>query len=110
MNFDFAKKRITLLIAPVDMRAGYGRLAVIAQALLNIDVDEKRDLVVFVSKRRQIVKLIWSDDHGSALLTRRLRAGAFETFRVRIDDPAGKSFSIRDLNSFLDGEPIFERR
>lgn len=39
MNFNFNTGRITLIIAPVDMCAGYERLSLIAAGLFGIDVD-----------------------------------------------------------------------
>ena len=38
MKFDFSESQITLVVAPVDMRAGFSRLASMAEAFLGIDV------------------------------------------------------------------------
>lgn len=110
MNLNFLKLRITLLVAPVDMRAGYGRLATFSQSLLGIDVDRKKDVIVFISKHRQIAKLIWADDAGVCVLMRRLNAGRFEAFMTRVDEAATKPLTQKDLNRFLDGERLYARR
>lgn len=107
MKLDFSKMRITLLVAPIDMRAGYSRLAILAQSLLGIDVGNKKDVVVFVSKRRQIAKLIWADDAGVCVLMRRLNVGRFEAFMTRVDESAEKPLTLKDLHRFLDGERLY---
>lgn len=105
MNFDFQSGRITMVISPVDMRAGYDRLSLLAAALFDIDVDAGKDFVVFISKRKKIVKMIWSDDRGSSMLTRRLHLGRFERF-VAQSQQQQRQFSYDDLLAFLDGEPV----
>lgn len=110
MNFDFEKYCITLVVAPVDMRSGFSRLALIADACLDIDVLKGEDLVVFISKPRKIVKMIWVDDKGSCLLTRRLKVGTFESFLAKNVGPAARKFTKDDLLSFLDGQPILVKR
>ena len=110
MKLDFSNMHITLLVAPIDMRAGYGRLAILAQSLLGIDVGNKKDVVVFVSKRRQIAKLIWADDAGVCVLMRRLNAGRFEAFMTRVDESAKKPMTLKDLHRFLDGERLYVHR
>lgn len=108
MNFDFTSGRITIVVAPIDMRSGYARLSFYASAVLDIDVDKGEDFVVFISRRRQIVKMIWRDERGSAVLTRRLNTGRFEQFLVRANQNT-VALTADDLMSFLDGEPIFEK-
>lgn len=110
MTMDFSKLRITLLLAPVDMRAGFYRLAVLAQALLHIDVTEGNDAVVFLSKRRQVAKLIWADAAGVSVLTRRLTSGTFEALLARVGGDDGHAFTAEELFKFLDGERLYVRR
>lgn len=61
MNLDFADYTITIAIVPVDLRAGYSRLSAIALTLMKIDVDQGNDVVIFISKRRHMCKVLWSD-------------------------------------------------
>lgn len=110
MNFDFSKGLITIVIAPVDMRCGFSRLSSLAMEQLNVNVMKGRDFVVFVSKRNNVCKMIWADDKGASMLTRWLHRGRFEQFLARREDVAIKQFTFRDLESFLDGEPILVRR
>lgn len=54
MSFNFNTDRSTLIIAPVDMRAGYERLSLIAVGLFGIDVDAGKDFVIFISRPRKM--------------------------------------------------------
>ena len=110
MDLDFSKRQITLVVAPVDMRSGFARLSLMASSLLNIRVAEQKDVVVFISKSRKIVKLIWVDEHGSVLLNRRLNLGRFEKFLLKANTPATKEFTVKDLMQFLDGRPMMVER
>lgn len=85
MNFNFNTGRITLIIAPVDMRAGFERLSLIAAGLFGNDVDAGKDFVIFISRPRKIVKMIWTDERGTSLLTRCLKEGTFERFCTQYD-------------------------
>lgn len=108
MKTDFGSGRITMIIAPVDMRSGYNRLSIIAHALFDINVDEGKDFVVFVSRQRQIVKMIWRDETGSCMLTRKLNIGRFENFLVK-EAQHTMNFTPDDLIRYLDGKRIFKR-
>ena len=110
MNFDFKRGRITIVIAPVDLRSGFSRLASLALNQLNIQVSRGKDFVVFISRGNNLCKMIWADECGANMLTRRLHAGRFERFLARLDEPATKVFSFDDLCKFLDGKPIMVRR
>lgn len=50
LNFKINTSCITLIIAPVDIRAGYKRLSQIAASRFGIDVDLGKDFVVFISR------------------------------------------------------------
>ena len=110
MRFDFNKGRITMVIAPVDMRSGFASLAGIARTYLDIDVYEGDELIIFVGKSRTVCKIIWTDRVGCSLLTRRLHAGRFEKFLAKADANAVQRFTRRDLESFLDGRTLFVER
>lgn len=105
MNFDFSSGRITMVIGPVDMRAGYERLSLIAASLFGIDVDAGNDFVIFVSRQRHIAKMIWADGKGRSMLTRRLNIGRLEHFLAQGNETL-KNFSVDDLMSFLDGKRL----
>lgn len=103
MNLDFSTGQITIIIAPVDLRASYARLSAIAQALFNIDVNAGGQYVLFISRARKIAKLIWSDEHGNSCLTRRLHSGRFEQL-MAASESASKQLTVSELMSYLDGQ------
>ena len=57
MKLDFGDRRITIVLAPVDMRYGYAALSRFAQERLFIDPDGGGDVVVFVGKHRKTAKV-----------------------------------------------------
>lgn len=111
MKLDFTDSHLTIIVAPVDLRSGYARLAVLARALVHVDVETGSDVVAFVNKDRTLCKLIWRDDKGACLLTRRLHRGRFERLLAHVSAPnPGQQFCAQDFARFFNGEPIFERR
>ncbi len=102
MNFNFNTGRITLIIAPVDMRAGYERLSLIAASLFGIDVDAGKDFVVFISRPRKIVKRIWTDERGASLLTRRLKEVRLSIFVPKMTAGKGLSLARSSFNFLTD--------
>lgn len=106
MNLDFANYTITIAIVPVDLRAGYSRLSAIALTLMKIDVDQGNDVVIFISKRRHMCKVLWSDQRGHSLLTRRLNQGTFQKLVARAEDPNGIPFTKAEVLHYLDGGSV----
>lgn len=102
MNFNFNTGRITLIIAPVDMRAGYERLSLIAASLFGIDVDAGKDFVVFISRPRKIVKMIWTDERGASLLTRRLKEVRLSIFVPKMTAGKGLLLARSSFNFLTD--------
>ena len=86
-NLDLSRASITVVVAPVDLRSGFPKLATIAECLLQIPVSEGKHVVAFVSRHRKICKVIWCDDRGSCVLTRRLNEGRFEQFLIKAPNP-----------------------
>ncbi len=110
MKMDFSNAHLTIVVAPIDLRAGFLRLATIAECLLGIPVTKGGHFVAFIGKHRQICKVIWCDNKGSCLLTRKLHTGRFEQLLVKVKaDNSSVQLTAAEFESFLDGEPIFER-
>lgn len=110
MKLDINELKVTVVVTPVDLRSGYCGLSVLVHATLGINVDKGKDLVVFVSRNRNLAKLIWSDKYGRSLLTRRLHRGRFEAFLARAEGPATQELNAQELSKFLDGWPIMVKR
>ena len=83
--------RLFVALDPVDMRKGFDGLAAVAQQQLGIDLLAGH-LVLFVNKRGHLMKLLFFDRTGWAVLYKRLERGTFQlpkvdstTGRVEID-------------------------
>ena len=101
MNIDFTKGNITLVIAPFDMRSGYGSLSAIAHEYLNIDVDKGGHWIVFISRSREVAKVIGHDEHGSILITRRLDKGRYQQLLSSATGKATRQLTPELLMQYL---------
>ena len=104
MKLDFGERRITIVLAPVDMRYGYAALSRFAQERLFIDPGGGGDVVVFVGKHRKTAKVIWSDVCGGWLLYRRLHQQKFARFMAKLETQTVLNFTADEVLSFLDGK------
>ncbi|ANU65335.1 IS66 family insertion sequence element accessory protein TnpB [Turicimonas muris] len=110
MRINFQDYRVTLIVTATDLRCGCSRLCAIAQEKLNINVYRGEDIVVFISKSSAICKLVCADAKGTSMLTRTLHAGRFEKMLVKRDEDGKINLTLKELESFLNGEKIFEKR
>lgn len=101
MKLDFGNRRITIVLAPVDMRYGYAALSRFAQERLFIDPDGGGDVVVFVGKHRKTAKVIWSDVCGGWLLYRRLHQHKFVRFMAKLESQSVLNFSKSPIGSIF---------
>lgn len=110
MSLELKGYRLSLVFCPTDMRYGFLRLRDLAKRCVGIDLDQCRDCVVFVSRDRAVAKMVWTNDKGSFLLTRRLNNGRFQQLLARID--AGESMTVKKemLLKYLDGGEILSQR
>jgi transposase len=69
--------KIFMAIEPVDMRRGFDSLAAWVDQNLGRKVLEG-DVFLFLSKRRDRLKILWWEGDGYSLYYRRLEAGTFE--------------------------------
>lgn len=110
MKINFQNCRVHLIVTPTDLRSGCARLMSIALDKLGVDVLRGEDVVVFVSKSRGLCKVVFADDKGSSMITRMLRCGKFEQILVKSNQPGKVSLTVRELEKFLNGEYLYERR
>ena len=68
--------RVWLATGHVDMRKGFGSLALLVQASLKRD-PHAGDLYLFRGRRGDLVKIVWHDGQGACLFTKRLERGRF---------------------------------
>jgi transposase len=72
-----AHLRIYVALQPVDMRKSHHGLAAIVQN--NLQLDPLGDqIVLFVNKRRNLLKMLFFDRSGLALFYKRLEKGTFQ--------------------------------
>jgi transposase len=74
--------RIYVAVEPVDMRKSHDGLAAIMQEKLALD-PLSGHLVLFVNRRRDLLKVQWFDRTGHVILFKRLEQGTFQLPAVR---------------------------
>lgn len=102
--------RITLVLVPQDLRYGFNSLNAIAATCLNIKVSDGNDAVVFVSKSRNLCKVITCDEKGTVLITRRLHNGRYQELLAKVDSAAIQELSLAEFERYFDGDKIYEKR
>jgi transposase len=95
--------RVLLAVEPVDMRRSFCGLSQWVKTHLGLETDTRGTMYVFVNRRRDMAKVLWRDETGWCLLSKRLdeREVALPT-----DIPAGASsitVDTRTLAALLDG-------
>jgi transposase len=76
--------RLFVALDPVDMRKGFDALAALAQHQLGLDLLGGH-LVLFINKRGNLMKLLFFDRSGWAVLYKRLERGTFQIPLVQSD-------------------------
>lgn len=96
--------RIFVCIEPVDMRSGFDRLALFARDKLQQD-PRSGALLIFASRRRDRLKVLWWDHNGYCILYKRFHRSVFEL--PVIDAESGVSVRIdgQKLAALLAGKP-----
>ena len=79
--------RLFVALDPVDMRKGFDGLAAVAQQQLGLDLLAGH-LVLFINKRRNLMKLLFFDRTGWAVLYKRLERGTFQL--PKVDSSTGR--------------------
>lgn len=69
--------RLFVALDPIDMRKGFDALAAIVQHQLGLD-PLNGHIVLFVNKRGNLMKLLFFDRTGWAVLFKRLERGTFQ--------------------------------
>ena len=93
--------RIYLCTAPTDMRKGFDTLAVLVREFLGQD-PLSGHLFLFISRRRDRLKILYWDADGFALWYKRLEQGTFRSPRVGADD-VSVELKASELAMLLEG-------
>ena len=107
---DISKGKVTLVLVPWDLRAGYYKLAQTAKFTLHIDVEKGKDWVIFISKHRNFAKIIHSDAKGNDLISRRLQEGCYQQLLAKATGTATRILSKDEVISYLNGEELEVKR
>lgn len=103
---DVYKRKITLFTCPIDLRQGGYALRVLAKRL-GIDVSKGKDLVVFLSMQRRMVKIIWDDDYSSYTTECRLHRGLYQHLMTVVGaDDKHLELNSFQLNLYLKGNKL----
>jgi transposase len=90
---------------PVDMRKSIDGLSQLVAPLLSGDAFSG-SVFVFLSRRREKVKLLWWDRHGFWLSYKRLERGRFP----RPEEISRRGLSLAELTAFLEGIDLSRTR
>ena len=90
---------------PVDMRKSIDGLSQLVEPLLAGDAFSG-SVFVFMSRRREKVKLLWWDRHGFWLAYKRLERGRFP----RPEQLVRRGLSLAELTAFLEGIDLTHTR
>lgn len=90
---------------PVDMRKSIDGLSQLVGPLLKGDAFSG-SLFVFLSRRREKVKILWWDRHGFWLAYKRLERGRFPRAEVL----ASRPLSVAELSMWLEGVDLARTR
>ena len=93
---------IYLCPLPTDMRKSFDTLAAIVREGLGQD-PMNGSLFVFRSRREDRIKLLYWDQDGYALWTKRLERGTFQFPQPSTDGESGIAISATDLSLILSG-------
>jgi transposase len=93
--------KIYLCTAPTDMRKGFDTLAVLVRDFLGRD-PLSGHLFLFISRRRDRMKILYWDADGFALWYKRLEQGTFRRPRAS-SDTAGVELKASELAMMLEG-------
>ena len=90
---------------PVDMRKSIDGLSQLVEPLLSGNAFSG-SVFVFMSRRREKVKLLWWDRHGFWVAYKRLERGRFP----RPEELVRRGLSLAELTAFLDGIDLTRTR
>jgi transposase len=93
--------RIYLCMAPTDMRKGFDTLAVLVREFLGQD-PMSGHLFLFISRRRDRLKILYWDADGFAMWYKRLEQGTFRSPRANAAN-AGVELKASELAMLLEG-------
>ena len=98
---------IFIVVDPIDLRWGFDRLAGVARERAGREA-RSGALFVFLGKRREAMKILFSDGCGMCLFYKRLDRGVFR-FPVVDDEATSVELKEHELEALLDGIDVTPR-
>lgn len=99
--------RIWLCTEPTDMRKSYNGLSALVKHRLDAD-PLNGHLYVFINKRKTQMKILYFDQSGYAIWSKRLEQGQFVTHQT--DTETKRSISFAQLQCLLEGIDVRHAR
>jgi transposase len=97
-----ASVRVYLCLSPCDMRKSFDSLHALARDHLELDAYAGH-LVVFASRRRDRVKVMYWDRDGFAIWAKRLEEGTYAIPMAESADERRREITAQELGAILSG-------
>ena len=97
-----ASVRVYLCLAPCDMRKSFDGLHALAREHLELDPFAGH-LVVFASRRRDRIKILYWDRDGFAIWSKRLEEGTYAVPFGEDDGGCRREITAQELGAILSG-------
>jgi len=97
--------QVFVALDPVDMRYGFERLAGLVRERMGYE-PRSGALFVFIGKRRQVVKILFTDATGACLFYKRLDRGTFALPEAIAEGSTHVEVDEATLDALLDGIEI----
>lgn len=94
---------VLLAVEPVDMRRSFDGLALWVKTHLGRDAKSARTMYVFVNRRKNMAKVLWRDNTGWCLLSKRLDERTVALPCGILEGASSITVDSRTLAALLDG-------
>lgn len=97
--------QVFISLEPVDLRAGFERLAGLVRERIGYELTESA-LFVFFGKRRDAVKVVFVDGTGRCLFHKKLARGTFTALDDLVPGATHVELDEASFETLLDGLPL----
>lgn len=97
-----ANVRLYLANRPVDGRKSFNGLAAVVESEFDLS-PMSGDLFIFLTKRANLVRMLFWDRDGFCLVSKRLERGTFKRARQAVSDGGHVELDVTELTLLLEG-------
>ena len=97
--------QVFVALEPVDLRAGFERLAGLVRERVGYELTDSA-LFVFFGKRRAAVKVVFVDGTGRCLFHKKLARGTFAALDALAPGDTHLELDLASFETLLDGLPL----